>query len=82
MLSKCIEGETTVGSSKLLSNALTDRKYKCVVSPADPLKELKCAYLELNRYRDNTLERGLSAFVQCPRSRPGGIRPPSGNTSK
>jgi len=76
LLSKCIEREVAIGSPRLLSNALIGGKYKCAVPPAELLKELKNTYPELNRYSDNTLRRGLPAFVQCPRGRPGGIRPP------
>lgn len=75
VLSECVRLEAEAGTSGLLL-ALRDGKYTCTVSPAKLLEELKSRNLALKRYSDSTLRRGLSAFVRCPRGRPGGFQPP------
>jgi hypothetical protein len=75
LLRECVHLEAESKTSKLLSGSLINGKYICSMPPAELLEELKSHYSALKRYSDETLKRGLSAFVQCPRGRPGGLRP-------
>lgn len=74
LLANCIQLEAKSGKLGVLSDTLLDGKYNSKVGPAELLKELHSAYPTLKLYRDSTLRRGLSAFVRCPRGRPGGLR--------
>lgn len=76
VLGECIHDEATAGTLGLLSPVMTDGKYTCTISPAQLLERLKSRYLTITRYSDSTLRRGLSTFVRCARSRPGGVRRP------
>ena len=57
----------------VLSSRKVEGRYQSTVSREGLVKLLKKNYPALKSFKDGTLCRALSSFVECPRGRPGGV---------